>query len=291
MNTYQYILDFRNQEVGGAVTSGYLFRVENDFDNDWNMRLPEFTIATKGKRLLILVHGYNNSRSIGRSLLVRFSSMLANAGNSDVMLCVLWPGDGWAKALTYPFEGLDADDTANALFKWITTNVASNSRIAFVGHSLGCRVVMNAALQLERYNKIALDRICLMAPAIDNNSLGSLDKNCYKKATLAIDRLAVLASEEDLVLQLAYPMGDLLQSIFYNEHWGRALGRTGPVENDPAILNRIEQVPKSKPNLSIGHGDYLDIDPEKPMQTKAQSEKFVLQFLDRVPNPNWPAQR
>jgi len=286
-----YILDLRNQEVGGAVTSGHLYRVGNSGDVDWDARLPEFTAATRGKRLLVLVHGYNNSRSFGRTRLIRFSGMLAAGGSSDVMLSVLWPGDGWAKALTYPFEGRDADDSAEALFRWLSANAASDTRVAFVGHSLGCRVVMNTARQLARRGSAALDRICLMAPAIDNDCLGRLGVTCYKEASLATDRIAVLASEEDLVLHFAYPLGDLAQTILYGERWGSALGRTGPVESEARILSRIEPVPKANPTRDIDHGDYLDVDPATPGRTIAESEKFVLQFLERVPQPRWPAQR
>lgn len=286
-----YILDLRDREVGGAVTSGHLYGVENGADVDWDARLPEFTAATRGQRLLVLVHGYNNSRSFGRERLVRFSAMLAAGGSSDVMLSVLWPGDGWAKALTYPFEGHDADDSANALSRWLSANAAPDARVAFVGHSLGCRVVMSAAQELARRGSPPLDRICLMAPAIDNDCLGRLGVTCYQEATLAADRIAVLASEEDLVLHFAYPLGDLTQTILYSERWKRALGRTGAVESEARIVGRIEPVPKANPARDIDHGDYLDVDPAAPAQTIAESEKFVLQFLERAPQPRWPAQR
>ena len=287
-----YILDLRNQEVGGAVTSGHLYRVENGVDVDWNARLPEFTTATQGKRLLVLVHGYNNSRSVGRTQLVRYGQLLADGGNGDVMLAVLWPGDGWAKALTYPFEGRDADDSADVLARWLRGNAASSARIAFVGHSLGCRVVMNTAQQIVRGASPALDRVCLMAPAIDNDSLGRRGVTSYQEATLGADRVAVLASEQDLVLHLAYPIGDLAQTILFGERWGRALGRTGPVESEPGIVSRIEPVPQADPGRNVGHGDYLDVNEKKnPKQTIAQSEKFVLEYLERKPSPRWPAQR
>lgn len=289
MNTY--ILSFRNQEVGGAVTSGHLYRVERDVDIDWDTHWAEFTAATSGRRLLVLVHGYNNSLSFGRERLIRFSKMLAAGGSDDIMLAVLWPGDGWAKALTYPFEGRDADDSADALFKWLSINAALNTRIAFVGHSLGCRVVMNTAQQIARRGSLRLDRICLMAPAIDNDSLGRLGVTCYQEATLGADRIAVLASEEDLVLHFAYPLGDLAQTILYGERWGSALGRSGPVENEQRIVSRIEPVPRAHPARDIDHGDYLDVDTGTPTQTIAESEKFILQFFNRVQTPLWPAQR
>jgi len=288
-----FVLHLRDQEVGGAVTSGHLYRVDNGSEVDWDDRLPDFTTATQGQRLIVLVHGYNNSLSFGRTRLTRFMKMLSAGGNTDVMLAVLWPGDGWAKALSYPFEARDADDTATALFKWICIHVDKTARIAFVGHSLGCRVVMNTAQQLARQMGAArLDRICLMAPALDNDCLGRTDITCYKEATLAANRVAVLASEEDLVLHFAYPLGDLIHTILLGERWGTALGRTGPLETEANILSKVEPVPKADPMRDIDHGDYLDVDQNRqPPQTIAESENFVIEFLDRRPNPRWPAQR
>jgi pimeloyl-ACP methyl ester carboxylesterase len=216
--------------------------------------------------------------------------MLDAGGCTDVMLSVLWPGDGFAKALTYPFEGRDADDSANELSRWLLMYAAPDARIAFIGHSLGCRVVMNTAQQLARHATIALDRICLMAPAIDNDCLGRMGVTCYREATLSADRLAVLASEKDLVLRFAYPLGDLAQTILYGERWGSALGRTGPIEKEADVVGRIEPVPKAAPSRDIDHGDYLDTKGSEN-QTIAESEKFVLEFLERVPKPFWPAQR
>lgn len=287
-----FVLHLRDQEVGGAVTSGRLYRIMGSAEIEWDDRLPDFTTATRGRRLIVLLHGYNNSRSVGRDQLVRFMNMLASGGSDDVMLAVLWPGDGFAKALTYPFEGRDADDTASALSSWIIANADRSASIAFVGHSLGCRVVMETALRLARRTEsLRIDRICLMAPAIDNDSLGRAGATCYVDATLAADRIAVLASEEDLVLRFAYPLGDLAQTILSGERWGRALGRTGPNEHAVNVLARLEPVPKADPARDIDHGDYLDIDKAIPKQTVAESEKFALQFFGRMPTPYWPAQR
>ncbi len=273
------------------MTSGRLYRIERDKDVDWDANLHEFTTATSEKRILTLVHGYNNIQSVGRERLITFGKILRKNGIEDNILAVLWPGDGYAKALTYPFEGLDADNTAEALSKWLMINTHKSTRIAFVGHSLGCRVVMNSAKIIAQKGSQALDRICLMAPAIDNDSLGRSGKTCYQEATLAAKKIAVLASEEDAVLHFAYPLGDLVQTILYGERWGSALGRSGPVENEQRILNQIERVPKAAPARDIGHGAYLQIDPHRPFNTIAESEIFISGFLEGKPSTTWPAQR
>ncbi len=284
----RYCLHLRDQETGGAVVSGRLYRLLDGREVDWDDRLPEFRTAVRGGRLLVLLHGYNVRLSEGRSALARYMAFVADRGWHHPMLAVLWPGDGWAKALTYPFEGRDADDAAEALWKWLSAHVDAGVRIAFAGHSLGCRVVMEAARRLARAGRLNLDRICLMAPAIDNDSLGRGGRFGYREATLAAERVAVLASEQDWVLQLAYPLGDLTQTILFGERWGRALGRTGPAERDPEILARLEPVPRARPERDVDHGDYLGAEPGAG-HTVAETEGFLVPFLERHPRPVWPA--
>ncbi|MCL6555941.1 MAG: alpha/beta fold hydrolase [Burkholderiales bacterium] len=283
-----YCLHLRDCEVGGAVVSGHLYRFLDGREVDWDARVAEFTAACQGGRLLILLHGYNVNRSEGRASLSRYMQFLVAEGWAEPMLAVLWPGDGWAKALTYPFEGRDADDAGDALWKWLTTHVKADTRLAFAGHSLGCRVVMEAARRLARAGRLDLDRIVLMAPAIDNDSLGRSGRFGYREATLRAEQVAVLASRQDWVLRLAYPLGDLTQTLLFGERWGRALGYTGPLEREAAILSRLAPVPAANPARRIDHGDYLGAAPDG-RHTVAESERFVAPFLAGHPRPTWPA--
>ena len=141
-----YLLSFRLYKDGGPVTSGSLYLPVGDEDSKWDHQLADITSKTRGNRVLVLLHGYNTNYADGRLQLIRYMEMLE--GFTGIMLATLWPGDGWAKALTYPFEGCDADDTGDALFKWITTHVDNSARISFVAHSLGSRVAMRTANQL-----------------------------------------------------------------------------------------------------------------------------------------------
>ncbi len=300
-----FILSLRDQKFGGAVTSGHLYRVGTPWDVSWDDRLPDFTLLTRGQRLTVLLHGYNNGLDEGREKLVRFIGCLEQKGSTDLMLAVVWPGDSWANALgnwagalSYPSESRDADDSADNLLTWLVLHVHESTQVAFVGHSLGCRVVMRAAQRMVRdvtVKKPILDRICLMAAAIDSDSLGKDEPTSYRDATKQADRIAVLASKEDTVLQGAYGLGDSLQSWwpFSGERSVRALGRYGPEDSSSEVLAKVE-LRMADPNRDIGHSDYLPhYPPPSPPehQTKAQSEQFVFEFLSRIMNPNWPAGR
>lgn len=300
-----FILSLRDQKFGGAVTSGVLYKALPYWDVWWNDRLPDFQLLTHGQRLTVLLHGYNNGLEEGREKLLRFIGYLEQKGSTDLMLAVLWPGDSWSNALgnwvgavSYPSESLDADDSADNLLTWLVLHVHESARVAFVGHSLGCRVVMRAAQRLVRdvrVKKPMLDRLCLMAAAIDSDSLSKDESTSYRDVAEKADRIAVLASQEDRVLQVAYRMGDSVQSWwpFSGERSVRALGRYGPEGGPPEVLAKVETW-MADANQSIGHSTYL---PEYPsssppkMKTEAESEQFVFEFLNRRPNPAWPKGR
>jgi pimeloyl-ACP methyl ester carboxylesterase len=173
----KFILNLRVEHMGGAVSSGHLLYVgDNGRVMDWDSNIEYFTSTTRTgrQRLLVLIHGYNNTYEQGLEALTQYMHLMEAENNDYVMLSVLWPGDGWAKALSFPTEARDADDSADALYNWLKTNVDKNASISFIAHSLGCRVAMRAAgLLAGKSSGPGLGRICLLAAAINNDCLGS----------------------------------------------------------------------------------------------------------------------
>ena len=80
----------------------------------------------------------------------------------------------------------------------------------------------------------------------------------YAQATKNSERIYVLSSLADWVLQLAYPAGDFLSDLFgdTDSPWRGALGRKGPpdktLKNFPKIIHN--PIPKSE---DCKHADYL----------------------------------
>jgi pimeloyl-ACP methyl ester carboxylesterase len=297
----KFILNLRELPVGGAVTSGSLYSVGDysqmeklEFSLKQEYDLQEFTRMTMSRnRLLILLHGYNNPQREGIEKLTRYMDLLAAGGFGDVMIAVLWPGDGWAKALSFPAEARDADDSAASLHRWIDIHVDRTASISFIAHSLGCRVAMRAAGLLATNSRgPRLGRICLMAAAINNDSLGSTyEKPSYRTATLAAERVAVLSSGQDTVLSGAYPLGEVPWTALRGEDWGLALGYTGPKEHDAEVLAKINPL-KADSSHGVNHSDYLGLAPKekgKPEHTTSWSEVFALQFFKPVDKPEWPS--
>lgn len=262
-----FVLDFRTQNVGGGVFPGQL--LEGELDQ-----------LQGAERVVFLLHGFNVSRPEGRVSLGRLAGLLPAATQGAAAVAVLWPGDSWAGAASYSFEMGKADDTAADLARFIEEQLFNRPQVSFVAHSLGCRVTMRT-VELLRQHGYPVAQVCLLAAAIDNDSLA--DSNAYLRAAAFAQRTAVLSSHRDKVLQLAYPAGNLLQAFL---HWqsttDAALGRTGPRPCDAPPAGVPDQVlGRAIPDAAdAGHGDYLP--PSDPNQAVNAKQQAAAGFADKA---------
>lgn len=203
-----------------------------------------------------MVHGFNVDRADGTAELTALGANLPAVG-SGAAVAVLWPGDSSIGPLSYPFETSKADDSAVELATFIGDNLQPGTAISFIGHSLGCRVVMETVRQLFMKG-IPVSQVCLMAAAVDNDSLGSAVE--YFGAAQFADRVGVLYSPSDKVLEFAYPLGNLLSAfIHWTETTDAALGYTGPrPSGSPPGAPPVEVQGVGIPSGDgVDHGDYL----------------------------------
>ncbi|MEA3246160.1 MAG: alpha/beta hydrolase, partial [Gemmatimonadota bacterium] len=208
-----------------------------------------------------VIHGFNVNRASGRAKLHAFAEGLAAHGGgggdgSRAMVAVTWPGDSWAGPLGYPLEGNDADDTAAALADFIETWIPGGATFDFVTHSMGARVAFETMRRLPR-GAYTFGQVCVMAAAVDDFSVS--EPPVYRGVVERAARVASLASRSDLVLRLAYPLGDLVQAFlfFWKDVSGLALGYHGPRPGRFAAIPAnvlARQIPDSD---GVGHGDYL----------------------------------
>jgi hypothetical protein len=275
-----YLLDFRASDVGGAVVPGRLVQLRG-LGTETDLR-AETSVA-------FLIHGFNVNRASGVDVLRRLAQQLP-AGVAMGYVGVLWPGDHWVRAISYPFEGRDADDSAKQLTKYIGLVITKGTQLSFVSHSLGARVVMETIKKLDRTD-YPVRQVGLVAAALDDFSLAR--PRDYSAAVAKSDRVAVLASQKDKVLKLAYPAGDALQAFifFRRDRVGLALGSHGPKAsgNDPVPkLVYHEQIPDGR---DADHGHYFPGDPagQEPMVTQNQlsAVKFSTDVLQGVPSPKY----
>ena len=256
----KYVLSFRIKNKGGPVVPGRLIAEPG---------LGTYESLQVKSKIMLLVHGFNVNLANGKAGLLTLADMLPSAG-ADGIIAVLWPGDHWFGPLSYSFEGRDADDTAFELARFLHDTLRPDAEISIVGHSLGCRVIMETIKRLNALGR-EVNQVCLMAPAIDDDSLSGPHE--YLQETNGVQRVAAMSSRKDKVLKFAYPAGDLLQAfLFWRDSGDYALGYHGPREHKKSgtvvPTNVLDlRIAKGK---DVNHGDYVpDVAPNEKQQAAA----------------------
>ncbi len=179
--------------------------------------------------------------------------------------------------MSYSFEGRDADDTAFELARFLHDTLRPDAEISIVGHSLGCRVIMETIKRLNALGR-EVNQVCLMAPAIDDDSLSGPDE--YLQETNGVQRVAAMSSRKDRVLKFTYPAGDLLQAfLFWRESGDYALGYHGPRKHKKSgtvVPTNVLDLHIAK-GKDVDHGDYVpDVPPNERQQAAAAFADAVI---------------
>lgn len=233
--------------------------------------------ALQGREVAFVSHGFNVSRGEGVRALSRFEQELA-LPPSFAFVGVLWPGDWWIPVINYPSEANDAVTCGRALARYINQELRVDV-CSFVSHSLGARLVLEAALGVDS----TVRDVCLMAAAVDDDALIT---EPYRAVQARVERLSVLASLGDWVLRLAYPAGDFLSDLWYDSDspFRGALGYHGPRPRAPqrTISSQIR-------DPQHDHGSYLPPEDARTDTPPAvmRVETYVNEVLRRVPH-TWP---
>src|SRR5712671_2039684 len=213
----------------------------------------EFTELVRGRDLVLATHGFNVSRGEGVNSLSNWAAA-CELPDTNLFIGVLWPGDSrFIPVLNYPFEGDDAKACGRLLAGLLNRDAAEAASVSLVSHSLGARVVLEAAANLQR----KVRRLILMAGAIEDDCF--LDE--YAAAARNVEKIFTLSSKKDRVLQFAFPIGNPIGEIVMRGHpyFETAIGRRGPSQPIPLEQQGgAWQVPNE---WKYGHGDYLPDDP------------------------------
>src|SRR5450432_3272398 len=236
------VLSFRDMSVPqrGAVTSAAMFDVDPvDAGLRWipppALKLAAWADverAVRGKHVCFLVHGFNVDRDSGYTELGSFGQELAadgaligvpkpagplnlHAAGIDVVIPVLWVGD-WFSPINYPFVLPDIRLTGKYFADLIASSATQMSRISFVSHSMGARVVLEtvqssvAAAARAGSRRPVFDTLILTAAAVSDEVLDDPD---YADAVDAVRRFVVVSSRADQVLSGAFPAGNLVEQL------------------------------------------------------------------------------
>ncbi len=250
-------LDVRLAPVGGGLAASVATMQGTKIDDYISLDLTQLVSDIQGRHVLLVAHGFNVNRADGIEHLSNWEILLQLA-QPAVFVGVLWPGDSvWAHGLDYPEEPRIADDAGGQLIApFLDAHFGGAASISFASHSLGARVILQTISKMAR----PVRRATLMAGAIDDTCLNGE----FQAAVAKIGEISALASREDDVLSLAFPLGNFFAGILDAGHpwWHAALGRTGPASPPPGNFQAPFLIPDG---WNFGHGNYLQVIPAPPL--------------------------
>jgi esterase/lipase superfamily enzyme len=197
--------------------------------------------ASNPGHILLLVHGYNNSetdaaesyRAFIEKVEIAFGSRISMAA-PDVVAKFNWPGDqstAFGTTVGYPFDITNARDSARVLANYLlglpVRGSGASRRVTVVGHSMGCRLILEALGRPRVGSVPGLEIVALMAAA---SPVDFVKRNGRLFRTgNPPRRMQKFYSEQDRVLQVAFPLGQWLayQWQIEDNNYIEAIGRYG----------------------------------------------------------------
>ncbi|NEP87016.1 MAG: alpha/beta hydrolase [Okeania sp. SIO2C2] len=179
--------------------------------------------------IIILVHGYNVSEEGAKEAYTKFQENFSKYSSqlsklNKAIYCFLWPSDKPNKLdsiLSY-FKTVNTAKICGERFaKYLNKlNLISTSneqpRITLIGHSLGCRLLLEALKKTVNTN-LRLE-VFLMAPAVPV-SMVQPDKQLNSSIS-STEKYSILYSKKDDVLKWTFPLGQKLAGEGFDEAVG-----------------------------------------------------------------------
>jgi esterase/lipase superfamily enzyme len=174
----------------------------------------------KGKNVLLLVHGYNNSVEDALSTYRLVNVHVCAFRGYDVVIGYLWPGDDCP--LQYYDARRHAAKLATTMRSHLELLAASASRIDVLAHSMGNRLMFEALKLPSLSPKKLIHHFYSIAAAVGSETLEPNQQ--YYSSTQNCEKIFVFYSKRDEVLKWSYSLAE----------WDEALGYEGA--RDPKKL-------------------------------------------------------
>jgi len=231
--TIPALLNLRSKQVGGGVA-----------------RKEDVSPPPLGqRRLVVLVHGYaTNDDSAGEDYrrFVQNVEQYRGLGRSipgTDWLGVFWPGNdkSWLVNRISFASRVDAAESSGERLANVLTK-GNHRELYLVGHSLGCRAVLESLVKLRTSRHIEhVTGALLMAAAVPEDHCAP--DGLYSDTLTGPMQQVVLWSRRDLVLSTVFRAGMRLA----RENASAAVGRTG---------GPLERWHKTSQSVGLGHGAY-----------------------------------
>jgi esterase/lipase superfamily enzyme len=216
----------------------------------------DFLASLAGQRVLMLVHGYNNTEDDVSLAYARIERAVAEhlGTRYDLVIGYTWPGG--ALGVSYPIARSRSNSAGPRLAPWLQKIARRAQALDVMSHSLGARVTLKALAQGLKNPARPLRNLYLLAAAVDNESIEKGEE--FYDATKRSEQTIVMHSRKDRTLAIWFRVGDAILPWQWLDIFDVALGYSGP--EDPADI--IDHSPHVKvvncKGPELDHGDYKD---------------------------------
>lgn len=211
--------------------------------------------ALTDRKILILVHGFNNTDSSVADAMSIVQGKLQ--GSYSLVMGFRWPS---CEGVTKYAEAKASALKVSRIFTQFL-NSLKDYRVDIMAHSLGNLVTLSALnyYQPTEEHPLCINNFFSLAAAVEDCSLDRAQD--YHRAALKATRVAVLYSKNDLVVNFGYPIGEIqsdLRNLFIDGGFERALGGQGS-PNPKKLAKNVAQLDCSWHIFS--HSGYKDNNP------------------------------
>ena len=220
---------------------------------DRDLTEADYLAELAGRKVLLLVHGYNNTEdavNLAYARIERASQKLLRT-RYDTITGYTWPGG--AIGLAYPVARSRANTAGPRLAGWIRKIARVAGSLDIMSHSLGARVALKA---LGAIPAGKVRNLYLLAAAVDNESIEKGEE--FFDATRRCETVMVMHSRHDRTLARWYRIGDALLPWQWFDLLDVALGCSGPEDPADIIAHSPHVVVVNGKGPQLDHGDYKD---------------------------------
>lgn len=223
-------------------------------DTRWRQALRERLNASKSKRIILYIHGYNNT---AEEALARAEAIAVAAGHDGPTIAMIWPSQ--AAILRYFWDETNADWTSAYTRGVLWDAVQMSDDVVIAAHSMGNRLALDAVRDVVRVRPALapeIKHLVLAAPDVDR---GTLQRDLHELDPYDIPA-TVYASLDDEPLHISwglhgYPRaGDLNETRRRRPFSWKQKPFYFPIRNDRTALVDTSAVSTGV----LGHADFVE---------------------------------
>lgn len=219
----------------------------------WRRRLATDVAASRGKRVLLFVHGFNSAPD---EALKRADEVSAAAGFDGPVIAFLWPSQ---RAVTkYTWDEENERWTQPYLDRLLTELATASDDVVLVAHSMGNRMAIDALRDLQRVSpELAahIRTVVLASPDVDREIF---DRDLARVVIAPGRHVTLYASRLDRALQASWLIHGSPRAGDVNCTYRLRGGKADARHCYPAARPGLDVVDTSAVSKGLGHTDFVE---------------------------------